>query len=78
MTTTNLEARVSGRRIMSSCRATNAKTPHEQALDAEVKAGQWLARGNELAEKGRHDAAEKAYAKATYWLDRYNKLSGRG
>lgn len=48
-----------------------------KALDAEVRASQWLADGNAARERGNMVKAEKCYAKSQFWLDRYNKLTGR-
>ena len=45
-------------------------------LDAEERAGKWLADANEMAERGQHEKAERLYEKAQFWLDRYNKLAG--
>ena len=47
-------------------------------LNAETRASQWLADGNEARERGDAAKAEKCYAKSQYWLDRYNRLTGRG
>ena len=43
-------------------------------LNAEERSANWLAKGNELAEKGKLDAAERAYDKSTFWLVQANKL----
>jgi hypothetical protein len=51
-------------------------TSGDKTLDAEMRASQWLAHANDLAECGRVGASEKAYVKCQYWLDRYNKLAG--
>ena len=53
------------------------KSTKEKAIDAEVRGSQWLAKGNEYAERGNKKQAEKCYDKAQFWLDRYNKLTGR-
>ena len=50
---------------------------NEMALDAEVRASQWLADGNAARERGNMVKAEKCYAKSQFWLDRFNKLTGR-
>lgn len=44
-------------------------------LDAEVKANQWLAKANELAERGKDDSF--AMRQAQKWLDRLNELEGK-
>ena len=49
----------------------------ERALDAETRASQWLADGNEAKEAGRTVKAERCFQKAQFWLDRANLLSGR-
>lgn len=54
------------------------RTVTERALDAEVKASQWLADGNQAAEAGQSEKAERCFEKAQFWLDRANLLSGRG
>jgi len=54
------------------------RTVTERALDAEVKASQWLADGNQAAEAGQREKAERCFEKAQFWLDRANLLSGRG
>lgn len=54
------------------------KTPLEQRkLDAETRASQWLADGNDARESGNLVRAEKCYAKAQFWLDRSNLLNNR-
>lgn len=54
------------------------KTPLEQRkLDAETRATQGLADGNEAREGGKLAKAEKCYAKSQFWLDRANLLSNR-
>jgi len=50
----------------------------ERVLDAETRASQWLAEGNQAAEAGRVTKAERCFQKAQFWLDRANHLSGRG
>jgi uncharacterized protein HemY len=57
---------------------TPAKTVADRALDAEVRASQWLADGNAAREAGQEQKAEQCYEKAQFWLDRANLLSGRG
>lgn len=47
------------------------------AINAETRAGQWLADGNAAREAGKPEKAERCYAKSQYWLDRYNKLTRR-
>ncbi len=49
----------------------------ERALDAETRASQWLADGNQAREAGRTVKAERCFQKAQFWLDRANLLSGR-
>jgi hypothetical protein len=49
----------------------------ERTLDAETRASQWLADGNEAREAGHTAKAERCFEKAQYWLDRANHLSGR-
>ncbi|MBO9427938.1 hypothetical protein [Sulfitobacter sp. R18_1] len=51
-------------------------TTKDKALDAEIRASQWLASANELSERGSTEKAEEHYRKAQFWLDRYNKLAG--
>lgn len=48
-----------------------------KAIDAEVRAGRWLADGNVARDAGKSEKAERCYRKAQYWLDRYNKLTWR-
>ncbi len=50
----------------------------DRVLDAETRASQWLADGNQAAEAGRVTKAERCFQKAQFWLDRANHLSGRG
>jgi len=52
------------------------RTKHELRLEAELMAGRWLARANELAEAGKDDT--KAMRHAQRWLDRLNTLEGIG
>lgn len=47
----------------------------ERTLDAETRASQWLADGNEARQFAK---AERCFEKSQYWLDRANQLSGRG
>lgn len=54
------------------------RTRRDAAIDAEVRAGRWLADGNEAIEAGKLAKAERCYAKAQYWLDRFNTLTLRG
>lgn len=58
---------------------TNApkKPLDERALDAETRASQWLADGNQAREAGFTVEAERCFQKAQFWLDRANLLSGR-
>lgn len=49
----------------------------ERVLDAETRASQWLADGNQAKEAGRMTKAERCFQKAQFWLDRANLLSGR-
>ncbi|MFL6970075.1 hypothetical protein ACJ6X8_27985 [Pseudomonas alvandae] len=49
----------------------------ERALEAEAKASQWLADGNQAQEAGRTVKAERCFQKAQFWLDRANLLSGQ-
>lgn len=53
------------------------KSLDERALDAETRASQWLADGNQAREAGRTVKAERCFQKAQFWLDRANLLSGR-
>ena len=55
---------------------TPAKSKHERALEAEIKASRYLADANALAEQGNTAEAELLYEKGQFWLDRYNKLAG--
>ena len=52
------------------------KTVKERRLDAEVRASQWLADGNEASERGDKVKAEACYEKSQFWLDRANLLAG--
>lgn len=61
--------------IMSASEMTEQQK--HDAINAEARAGQWLADGNEAREAGNAEKAERCYTKAQYWLDRYNKLTGR-
>lgn len=56
----------------------SVKPLDERALDAETRASQWLADGNQAREAGRTVKAERCFQKAQFWLDRANLLSGRG
>ncbi|AZG88583.1 hypothetical protein N032_24545 [Pseudomonas syringae pv. pisi str. PP1] len=56
---------------------TLVKPLEERALEAENRAGQWLADGNQAREAGRTVKAERCFQKAQFWLDRANLLSGR-
>lgn len=48
-----------------------------RTLEADIKAGQYLADYNERVEAGKNDkTADRLYRKAQFWLDRYNKLAG--
>lgn len=47
----------------------------ERMLDAETRAGQWLADGNKAQEAGRVTRAERCFQKAQFWLDRANELA---
>jgi hypothetical protein len=59
--------------------AKSPKTPLlQRKLDAETRASQWLADGNEAREGGKLERAEHCYGKAQFWLDRANLLSNRG
>ena len=49
----------------------------ERTLEAETRASQWLADGNQAREAGLLDKADRCFDKAQYWLDRANYLSGR-
>ena len=49
----------------------------ERALEAQTRAGKWLADGNAAAEAGRMVKAERCYQKAQFWLDRANVLTDR-
>lgn len=54
------------------------KTPLQQRrLDAETRASQWLADGNEARECGNLGEVEQCYSKAQFWHDRANLLSNR-
>lgn len=50
------------------------KPLNERRLDAEVRAGKWLADGNAHNERGDKKKADFCYAKSQYWLDRANRL----
>jgi hypothetical protein len=58
-------------------RTVPQKTLAERLLDAEVRASQWLADGNEARDTGLDQRADECYKKAQFWLDRLNLLSGR-
>lgn len=47
----------------------------QRALEAEARASQWLADGNQAREAGRTVKAERCFQKAQFWLDRANLLS---
>lgn len=47
-------------------------------LDAETRASQWLADGNEAGDRGDAAKADQCYAKSQFWLDRANLLNNRG
>lgn len=49
----------------------------ERTLEAETRASQWLADGNQAREAGHKVKADRCFEKAQYWLDRANYLSGR-
>lgn len=53
-----------------------AKTTAEKIIDADEHGGRWLAKANDLADRGETEKAERCYEKAQYWLDRSNKLLG--
>jgi len=57
-----------------------AEAAHNKLLDkiaqADTNGSNWLAKGNEYAEKGNTAKAEQCYAKGQFWLDRSNKLRG--
>jgi hypothetical protein len=48
--------------------------PSSAIIEAEERSANWLAKGNELVEKGNLAAAEKAYDKSAFWLVRANRL----
>lgn len=48
----------------------------ERIIDAETRASQYLANGNEAQEHGNRAKAEQFWAKGQYWLDRANLLLG--
>lgn len=52
------------------------KALSDRILDAEIRAGKWLADGNEAFEAGNIARSEACYDKSQYWLDRANKLRG--
>jgi len=51
----------------------------DKADAALSRSARWLARFNELDERGRGEtpSAEAALRKSQYWLDRYNHLTGK-
>lgn len=59
--------------------STNApKTPlARRKLDADTRASQWLADGNEARECGDAANAEKCYSKSQFWRDRFTLLSNQ-
>jgi len=73
---------------MSYVRADISKKDHERMLDAETRASDWLARGNQLTdeaftsrdEPSRRQLIENkaaiCFSKSQFWLDRANKLRG--
>lgn len=52
------------------------KTLADKIADADAKGSNWLAKGNEYAERGENEKAEECYRKGQFWLDRSNKLRG--
>ena len=54
------------------------KTTHEKMLEAEERAGRYLADFNELDERGLSNTpkAQRLIEKSGFWRDRYNKLAG--
>lgn len=47
----------------------------ERMLDAETRAGQWLADGNKAQEAGRVTRAARCFQKAQFWQGRANELA---
>lgn len=54
-----------------------SRSVEERALEAETKANQWLADGNDALESGNQGKADRCFDKAQFWLDRANLLSGQ-
>lgn len=52
------------------------KTLNERIADADARGSAWLAKGNELRERGKKAQAERCYERGQFWLDRSNKLRG--
>lgn len=50
----------------------------QRKLNAETRASQWLADGNQARGNGDAAKADQCYAKSQFWLDRANHLSNRG
>lgn len=47
-----------------------------ERIDAEERAGYWLSRGNQAAERGKYELAERHYVRAQKWQDKMNELLG--
>lgn len=56
--------------------ARSKKPLNERIAEADTRSSQWLADGNEAAERGDHERAEFCYAKSQFWIDRLNSLLG--
>lgn len=56
--------------------AADPITRHARKIEANVKASQWLAKGNAARERGDFDLAERHFERASRWLDEYNRLAG--
>ena len=52
------------------------KTISERIADADARGSSWLAKANDLANRGKKQQAERAYEKCQWWLDLSNRLRG--
>lgn len=50
------------------------KSVSDRIADADARGSAWLAKANELAERGKQQQADRAYQKGQFWLDRSNRL----
>jgi hypothetical protein len=59
---------------MSEKHQTNGALLVGRILEAEERSANWLAKGNEYAEKGAKAKADYCYERSASWLMRANKL----